>query len=280
MRDIWNRLNLGASPHAFKTTLLGHGSRLLKVRPVGRAHETYSQSYEAEAAELSGVASIFSCSACSDGAEVGYIGGSTMTNTVTFNNVFVEKSGVYRMEVGAMTQGPRAFVYTVNGGAPATLNMGDGSFNLPQATIVPIVLATGVNTITFGNPATYAPNLDRIVISGSSLPTNQDGYAPGLDSITVAPVVNMSSLSGAITGKTGSDTVRLWKFTLSNNGVATAHYTLVNSFTVASNDSSSGCKAVAVLHTPFRLGDITVSASRTIEVPIAVSPDCDNSSTF
>lgn len=393
VRDIWNRLDLGASPTAFKTTLLGHGSRLLKVRPVGKAPATYSQSYEADAAELSGAASIFSCSACSDGVEVGYIGGSTTTNTVTFNDVVVEKSGVYRMEVDAMTQGPRALVYTVNGGAPATLNMGGGSFNLPQATTVPVALVAGVNTITFGNPATYAPNLDRIVISGDGrdpapdfttyeaeaaqlsgtasvggcsycsgggyvgnygagtqnavsfnnvtvsqagtyqleidytengprsfyvyinggppivldvngsswdspqflvIPVqlnaginrivftnpNQYGYAPGLDSITVGPVVNMSSLNGSITGKTGSDAVRLWKLTLSNNGAATAHHAIVNSFTVASNDSSSGCKAAAVLHTPLRLGDIAASASRTIEVPIAFSPNCDNRSTF
>src|SRR5260370_7298525 len=44
--------------------------------------------------------------------------------------------------------------------------MGGGSFNLPQATTVPVTLLAGNNTITFGNPATYAPDLDRIVISG------------------------------------------------------------------------------------------------------------------
>src|SRR5260370_20169028 len=70
------------------------------------------------------------------------------------------------MEVGAMTQGPRALVSVVNGTHPATLNMGGGSFNLPQATTVPVTLLAGNNTITFGNPGTYAPDLDRIVISG------------------------------------------------------------------------------------------------------------------
>jgi alpha-galactosidase len=393
VRDIWNRLDLGASPTAFKTTLLGHGSRLLKVRPIGRPSETHSQGYQADASILSGAASIYPCSACSDGSEVGYIGASPTTNTVTFNDIVVDKSGVYLMEVDANTEGPRAFVYTVNGGSPATLNMAGGSFNLPQATTVPVSLTAGVNTITFGNPGTYAPNLDRIVISGDGkepapnfttyeaeaaqlsgtasvggcsycsggayagnygagiqnavtfnnvtvqqtgtyqlevdytedgprsfyvyvnsgspieldvngsswdspqilvIPVqlnagtnqivftnpNQNGYAPGLDSITIGPVVNMSNLSGAITGKTGPDVLRQWKLTLSNNGAATAHHTLVNSFTVASDDSSSGCKAAVVLPTPFSMGDVAAGASRTIDVPIAFSPACDNSSTF
>ena len=126
---------------------------------------------------LNGAATIYPCSACSDGYEVGYIGASTTTNSVTFNSVRVEKAGTYRMEVDAMTEGPRAFVYTVNGGSPATLNMGGGSFNLPQSTTVPVTLQAGYNTITFGNPGTYAPNLDRIVISG-------DGKEPAPDFTT------------------------------------------------------------------------------------------------
>src|SRR5260370_11445344 len=70
------------------------------------------------------------------------------------------------MEVDALTQGLGALVYGVNGTHPATLNMGGGSFTLPQATTVPVTLLAGNNTITFGNPGTYAPDLDRIVISG------------------------------------------------------------------------------------------------------------------
>ena len=177
VRDVWNRTNLGVSPIAFTTTLPGHGSRLLRVRAAGKAPSTSSQSYEAASAVLNGAATIYPCSACSGGYEVGYIGASTTTNSVTFNSVRVEKAGTYRMEVDAMTEGPRAFVYTVNGGSPATLNMGGGSFNLPQSTTVPVTLQAGYNTITFGNPGTYAPNLDRIVISG-------DGKEPAPDFTT------------------------------------------------------------------------------------------------
>ncbi len=165
VRDVWTHTNLGPSSAAFTTTLAGHGSRLLKVTPLGSVTAPAGQVYEAETAVISGGSFASSCSACSGGAKVIFLGGSNSTNNVTFN-VFVDKAGTYHMEVDAMTQGPRAFVYVVNGTHPATLNMGGGSFNLPQATTVPVTLLAGNNTITFGNPVTYAPDLDRIVISG------------------------------------------------------------------------------------------------------------------
>ena len=164
VRDVWNHTNLGPSAAAFTTTLVGHGSRLLKVTPLGAVTAPVGQVYEAETATLSGATFVSSCSACSGGAKLSYLGASPSSNTATFN-VYVKNAGTYRMEVDAMTQGPRALVYVVNGTHPATLNMGGGSFNLPQATTVPVTLPAGNNTITFGNPGTYAPDLDRIVIS-------------------------------------------------------------------------------------------------------------------
>ena len=164
VRDVWNHTNLGPSAAAFTTTLVGHGSRLLKVTPLGAVTAPVGQVYEAETATLSGATFVSSCSACSGGAKLSYLGASPSSNTATFN-VYVNNAGTYRMEVDAMTQGPRALVYVVNGTHPATLNMGGGSFNLPQATTVPVTLLAGNNTITFGNPGTYAPDLDRIVIS-------------------------------------------------------------------------------------------------------------------
>ncbi len=173
VRDVWNHTNLGPSAAAFTTTLVGHGSRLLKVTPLGAVTAPVGQVYEAETATLSGATFVSSCSACSGGAKLSYLGASPSSNTATFN-VYVKNAGTYRMEVDAMTQGPRALVYVVNGTHPATLNMGGGSFNLPQATTVPVTLLAGNNTITFGNPGTYAPDLDRIVISGDG-----SAVAPG-----------------------------------------------------------------------------------------------------
>jgi len=47
-----------------------------------------------------------------------------------------------------------------------TLNLGGGTFNFPASTSVSVTLDKGVNSITFGNAATWAADLDRIVISG------------------------------------------------------------------------------------------------------------------
>jgi hypothetical protein len=166
VRDVWNRISLGATPGSFTTTVLGHGSRLLKVTPSGTVTAMAGTSYEAESAMLAGAATTSQCAACSGGAKVSYLGASTSTNTATFTQVYVSRAGTYRMQVDAMTQGPRALTYSVNGAPAATLNMSGGSFNLPQSTTVPVTLKVGNNSITFGNPGTYAADLDRIVISG------------------------------------------------------------------------------------------------------------------
>ena len=164
VRDVWNHTELGASQGEFSTMILGHGARLLKVTPLGEiVHPPAGVSYEAEAATLTGSASIASCPACSGGEKVGYIGGSS---EVVFNNISVSKSGIYRMQIDAMTQGPRTMEYSVNGAAAQSLNMGGGSYLLPQSSTVPVALHAGNNTIAFQNPSGYGADLDRIVISG------------------------------------------------------------------------------------------------------------------
>ena len=134
-----------------------------------------SQSYEAEAATLSGTAAIAACPACSGGEKVGDLGLGA-GNTVTFNNVQVDRTGIYEMQIDSMTVGPRALLYSVNGGPLITLNAGGGSFFLPASTTVPVELHAGNNSIQFGNPTSYPPDLDRIVIGGN-------GFAPPPTSI-------------------------------------------------------------------------------------------------
>ena len=90
---------------------------------------------------------------------MGYIGGAS---EVIFNNVSVRKSGIYRMEIDAMTQGPRTIEYSVNGAAAQSLSIGGGSFFLPQNSTVPVALNAGNNTIGFLNPSGYGADLDRL----------------------------------------------------------------------------------------------------------------------
>lgn len=70
------------------------------------------------------------------------------------------------MEINAMTQGPRTLEYSVNGAAAASLNIGGGSYFLPQSSTVLVALNAGNNTVKFLNPSGYGADLDRIVISG------------------------------------------------------------------------------------------------------------------
>ena len=393
VRDLWNHIDLGPSSQNFSTVLVGHGSRLLKITPYGRVSAPAGQGYEAEAAVLQGSAVVYQCSACSGGSKVGYLGASPTTNTATFNNVYVQKAGTYRMQVDAMTQGPRALTYSVNGGPLATLNMGGGSFNLPQSTYVPITLVAGNNILTFGNPGTYAADLDRIVISGdggeptpdfttyeaeaaqltgtasiggcsfcsagayvgnfgagaensvvfsnvvapragmyqlevdyttsgprtfyitvndgsaielevngstfdSPVPVlltvplnaganrivftnpNPQGYAPGLDSITVGPIADNSNLSAAITRKTGPQALRRWRVTLTNTGNVTARRAMLNSFTLVPASPDPGCRAKPVAPMPLPLGDIANGASRSLDLQLLFSPSCRDDTTY
>lgn len=392
VRDVWNRIDLGPSPVAFTTTILGHGSRLLKVTPRGTVTPPMGQIYEAESATLSGSTYVSSCSACSGGAKLSYLGASPTTNNATFN-VYVENAGTYRMEVDAMTQGPRALVYVVNGTHPATLNMGGGSFNLPQAITVPVTLVAGNNTITFGNPGTYAADLDRIVISANGdaiapdfttyeaeaaqlsgtasvggcsfcsggayvgnygdgsqnavtfpnvrvaeagtyqlevdyttsgprsfyisvndgpatalevngstfdspvpvlLPVqlnagtnkivitnpNAGGYAPGLDSITVGPMVGSSNLAASILRKIGGNQVRVWQLAITNTGNAPAQRSWLNSFILIPTMEGAGCQVKLAVPMPLPLGFISSNATRRIDLPLIFSPLCQDTQTY
>ena len=190
VRDLWSHRNLGLAPGGFSTVLQAHGSRLLKVTGLGRSAPSPSTSYEAESAILGGSAVIASCSACSGGEKVGGLGVGA-DNKVTFNNVYAPRAGEYLMQVDSMTQGLRSYLYSVNGGAFQTLNCGGGSFFLPAGTTVPVHLEKGVNTIAFGSPVSYPPDLDRIVISGN-------GDFPSPTSETYEAEV--ATLSGTVTG--------------------------------------------------------------------------------
>jgi len=390
VRDLWNRIDLGSSSGSFSTVILPHGSRLLKVKPQGVVRAEEGQSYEAESAVLTGNATVYPCQACSGGSKAGYIGASATSNSATFNNVRVDRAGTYRMQIDAMTQGPRALIFSVNGGPSTTLNMGGGSFNLPQSTTVPVTLRQGLNNITFYNAGTYAADLDRIVISGTGnavapdyntyeaeaailggtasiagcsfcsggasignfgagdantvtftkvtvtqpgtyqlgieyltsgprsfqisingnppieldlngssfespasvtipvqLQTGQNritfgstGFAPGLDSITIGPIVTNSNLVGAITGTGGVRDLRLWRMKVSNQGTAPAKDSRLNSFLVMPTSGNPSCKVSVVLPAPFPLGNISPGGARTIEVPLAFSPACRDDSTF
>jgi hypothetical protein len=126
-------------------------------------------SYEAEAAAntLAGGAVVQSCTTCSGGAKVGYVGEG---GTLTFNAVTVPSAGTYNLTIaycdGSAT-GRQATV-SVNGGAAQTLSFTPtGSFTTVGTMTVPVSLQAGANTIEFANPSAYAPDFDRIIVGAA-----------------------------------------------------------------------------------------------------------------
>lgn len=165
VRDLWSHKELGPSFVSFSDVLPGHGARLLKIEGIGNAPASPSQVYGAETATLYGSTQLSECSTCASGNKLTYLGIGA-ANYAIFN-VNVKNAGVYRMEVDSMTTGTRSFIINVNDGPDITLNLSGGSSNLPFPTTIPVRLNAGMNTIQFGNPASYPPDMDRIVISGN-----------------------------------------------------------------------------------------------------------------
>lgn len=167
VRDLWSHTNLGSFSGGVSATLNSHASRLFKVTPAGGP---ISQSYEAEASgnTLAGGAAVSSCSACSGNARVGFVGNG---GTLQFNNVNVATAGTYVLTVSYVDgDAGRTAQASINGGTTTTLNFSgtnDGYWNNVQHLSVPIILNAGNNTVLFSNPSGWAPDLDRITISGS-----------------------------------------------------------------------------------------------------------------
>ncbi len=123
-----------------------------------------SATYEAEVATLSGsVLGEFSNYSYGLG-KAGNIGGGA-ANTVTFSNVTVPAGGTYQLEIDYQTSGLRSFFMSVNGGAATELDLNGSTFSDPVPVVLQVQLHAGVNTIQFGNPTGYAPDLDRIVVA-------------------------------------------------------------------------------------------------------------------
>ncbi|WP_282942190.1 CBM35 domain-containing protein [Paenibacillus sp. RC67] len=121
--------------------------------------------YEAENGTMSGTAKSVSCSACSGGSKVGYIG-SNSENYVTMN-VNALSSASYNMEIYFLVSGTRDFYISVNGATGTQQTLSGSSWSTPEKATMTVQLNAGNNTIKFYNDTVSAPDLDSIVITGS-----------------------------------------------------------------------------------------------------------------
>lgn len=124
--------------------------------------------YEAESATntIVGGATVTSCAACSGGKKVGYVGNG---GTLTFNKVTAPTAGSYNVVIYYLNGPPgRDATVSVNGGTPQTLSFTPtADFDTVGTLTVALQLAAGNNTITFANPAAYAPDFDRIAVAAT-----------------------------------------------------------------------------------------------------------------
>jgi hypothetical protein len=118
---------------------------------------------QAESAALSGSAAVASCSTCSGGAKVRFIGGGS-ANFATFT-VNAATAGNHQLTIGYEVSGTRDFLVSVNGGAGTDVPATGTSWSTPATVVVTVPLNAGSNTIKFANPTANAPDLDYITVS-------------------------------------------------------------------------------------------------------------------
>ncbi len=130
---------------------------------------TLATSYEAESSAntIAGGARLSSCSGCSGGRKVGFVGSG---GTLTFNGVAAPANGTYWLTIYYADGDGRQAQLIVNGTTIQTLSFTPtGDFNTVGAMSVAVPLSAGTsNTIQFANPAAFAPDFDRILVAATS----------------------------------------------------------------------------------------------------------------
>jgi chitodextrinase len=184
-------------------------------------------SVEAEASGnvLTGGAVVQSCSGCSGGQDVGYIGNNSGTLTINFS---VATAGAYNVTIAYVNgdSAARTAQITVDSGTPQTVSFAPtSSWSTPNNLTLsaPITLNSGAHSIEFSNPSSWAPDVDKITVtlSGSS----GDTTPPTAPTLT----------AGAVTATTVALT---WSGSTDNTSVA-GYYVLRGATQVANVTSTS-----------------------------------------
>ncbi|HET6502707.1 MAG TPA: fibronectin type III domain-containing protein [Amycolatopsis sp.] len=158
-----------STTHQFTVTAVGaDGRRSAPSAPVSvtTTGPGGPVTYEAEdpGNAVAGGAAVFDCAGCSGGKKVGYLGG---TGTLTFPAVTAAQPGTYLMTVSYVDgDTSRVLVVTVNGQQiqVPVAGSGDNDWGSAQTVTVPVPLRAGANTIQFGNPGDYAPDVDKLTV--------------------------------------------------------------------------------------------------------------------
>ena len=116
---------------------------------------------------LAGGAAVQTCSACTGGEKVGYVGDG---GTLTFNGVDAITAGVHPVLIeycdGSSGDTGRSATITVNGVVVQTIVFTPtGSFTTPGTITAYLPLDAGSNTVEFSDASAYAPDFNDITVS-------------------------------------------------------------------------------------------------------------------
>ena len=154
----------------FSVTVPAHGSQVFVATGNKR---NQPRKYEAESAwmksyqEISGrqTARYMPRAGASGGEIVGFLG-DTKSNYMEWNQVYVKKSGDYKLTISYLSGEDRNLAVSVNGKSlPTIKNLNSGSFETVGTTTISIHLKAGMNTIRLGEQFSWAPDIDCIEIS-------------------------------------------------------------------------------------------------------------------
>ena len=152
----------------------------LDVTPDAAAAVSYAAA--APSNTLSGAAVVASDPYAYGGKYVGYIGNGA-ANTLTFTGVRAARAGTYRVMLSYSDNDragsgnynanliDRGFTVSTSAGTSSTV-YARNTYSWDQFDTIELTvrLAAGTNTITFGNPLGYAPNIDKITVAPAVLP--------------------------------------------------------------------------------------------------------------
>ncbi|HZR27273.1 MAG TPA: hypothetical protein VFA71_00725 [Terriglobales bacterium] len=122
--------------------------------------------HEAEASgnTLSGAVVTATCSGCSGGQKVRFIG-SNASNFLVINNISVPTAGTYTMVIFPVVSGTRTLFYSVNGGTGSSVSATGSSWGATAPGItVHVALNAGSNTVKFYNNTAFGPDMDYITV--------------------------------------------------------------------------------------------------------------------
>jgi alpha-galactosidase len=162
VRDLWAHSDLGSFAGSYTASVPSHGVVMLKVTGTEGAQTVIEA--EASSNTLTGTAAVSSCSTCSGGSDIRFVGGNQ--GTLQFNTVpaTVTSSDVIAIAYINGDSSARTTSMSVNGRAASTVSFPPTGGWTTVGTVNLIVnLNSGSNnTIKFFNTSSWGPDFDKI----------------------------------------------------------------------------------------------------------------------